>query len=232
MGITKEEYIRFTQNFIERLCRGDEKIREKYGALIQWSLPPHNGFVRYSSSQLKEALNRLSEGVKDVRYQECYAALFDNGGAMVSCNFLTQIKKADALWQEHRYCAHLVFHSGKIVCLEIEPQRNLGKRLELHNLDRETRFVWEDEIIYIEVMQDHLYWNCRLDVLETTGTLSKLEETLSDFFVRIHRSYMVNKNHVRRIQKYEVNMDNGDVLQIPQRKYLIIKKKLQSPLPD
>lgn len=229
MGIAKEEYIRYTQKLIERLCAGDTRLWEKYGAQLQWSLPLHNGFKRYANAQCREALRCLSEGVKEVTHQDYDAALLDNGHAVVSGVFFTHIKEAGILYQEHCYCAHVVFIAGKPACLEIEPKEYGGKRLELRNLDRESLFVWEDEIIYIEVLQDHLYWKCRLDVLETTGTLLKLEKSLSDLFVRIHRSYMVNKNHVSGIRKYEVSMDNGDVLQIPEKKYLEVKRRLQGP---
>lgn len=232
MGIAKEEYIKFTQKFIERLCRGDSKIREKYGTQMQWSLSSHNGFVRYANAQWQEALRCLSEGVKEVTHKDYYAAYLKEGHVIVSGIFFTHIKEPDILYQEHCYCTHVVFISGKIAYIEIEPKRHIGKRLELHNLDRESCFVWEDEILYIEVMQDHLYWKCRLEVLETTGTLLKLEKNLSEFFVRIHRSYIVNRNHVSWIRKYEVRMDNGDILQIPQRKYSEVKRKLQGTLTD
>lgn len=232
MDITKDDYIRYTKKFMERLCSGDPKMWEKYGTKMLWSLPRHNGFLRRGHEKWEEAFCHLADGVKDVIHKDYSAALLEGGTVMVSGIFYTHIKKPGSLYQSHCYYVHVVFISGKIVCLEIEPKESIGKRLELHNLERESRFVWEDEIVYIEVIHDHLYWNCRLDVLETTGTLRKLEGSLSDFFVRIHRSYMVNRYHVSRIGKYEVSMDNGHVLQIPQKKYLEVKNKLQGSSPE
>lgn len=228
MNNAKEEYIRYTKKFIERLCKGDTNLLEKHREQMQWLLPLQNGFVRADNAQLKEALGCLSEGVKDVMHQDYYAALLPGGHAIVFGTFLTHIKKAGRLDQEQCYCICVVFISGGIACLKIEPKKYIGKRLELRNLERESRFIWEDEIIYIEVMQNHLYWNCRLDVLQTTGTLMELEKELSDFFVRIHRSCLINKNHVSSIRKYEVKMDNGEILQISQKKYLEVKRKLQA----
>lgn len=232
MSCTKGEYIRYTKRFIEQLCKGDIKTLEKCGTQVQWVFPLHSVFSDALNIKLKEAVDYLASGVKEVTHQDYYVIMLSGGNVVVSGSFLTHVKHENNLYQEQCYCTHIFYQANKIVYLEIEQRKCTGKRLELHNLERESRFVWEDEIIYVEAMRDHLYWNCRLGVIETTGTLMELEKKLSDFFVRIHRSYIVNKNHISKIHKCEVGMDNGDLLQIPPKKYFEIKRKLQSSSPD
>lgn len=46
--------------------------------------------------------------------------------------------------------------------------------------------------------------------------------------MRIHQSYLVNLEHVSRIWRFEVELDNGMTLPVPEKKYTEIKGKLGS----
>lgn len=231
MDGTEDDYIRYMQTFIERLCKGDRTVIEKYGAKIQWSFPLQRSFLRSVNAKVKDALRCLSDGVIAVTHHDYNAALLIGGCAFASGVFHTHVKKTGSQQQEHCYCAEMIFISGKIACVKIETREHQGKQLTLHNLERETILIWEDDIIYIEAMHDHLHWKRRLDAVETTGTLLEYETILSDCFVRIHRSYIINRNHINRLRRFEVSLDNGDTLQIPTKKYSDIKSKLLSPSP-
>lgn len=220
-------YIKYTQQIIDQLCRGERKIIEKCGTQMQWSLPPHNRLIRAKSEQLNKALMLLSKHVKEVAHLEYFAVTQESGNAVVCGKFCTYIREENGICQEQSYCVHVFFLHGKTVYLEIEPRKSMGECLELRNIDREKRFLWENEIIYVEAKNDHLFWKCRLDVIETTGTLTEEEKKLSNHFIRIHRSYIINKNHVAEIHRFEVIMDNGDAIQIPAKKYAKIKEKIK-----
>ena len=45
------------------------------------------------------------------------------------------------------------------------------------------------------------------------GKLSAIEEQAPDFFLKIHKSYLINRNYVKEFT-YEVKMTNGDLLSI------------------
>lgn len=221
----EQEYIKYTQQMINKLCDGNSKILEKYGSRMQWGLPLHKGYSR-TSMQLKDACRRLSEGVESITHWNYFTALLGAGNAVVSGDFTTHIKTETCPYREQSYHVYAAYLSGKPTCLEIRQINPTGKKLELRDLARESCFVWEDEIIYIESMKEHLFWKNRLDVIETTGSLTEAEKHLSDFFVRIHRSYIVNKRHVRSVKRFGVCMDNGETLQIPSKRYLEVKRQL------
>lgn len=73
----------------------------------------------------------------------------------------------------------------------------------------------ESEIIYIEAMGGHIIWHCMGTAIETIDLLRNIENKLSKDFVKVHRSYIVNRNFVKSIQRCSVTMINGDVIPIP-----------------
>ncbi|MDO5575332.1 MAG: LytTR family DNA-binding domain-containing protein [bacterium] len=88
--------------------------------------------------------------------------------------------------------------------------------------------VAEDEVLYIEVNHNHVTWNCTDYTVIANDSLRRLEEALSDHFVRIQRGYLVNKDYVKCIRRCEVVMENGNTLPIPSKKYVSVKEKLMS----
>lgn len=63
------------------------------------------------------------------------------------------------------------------------------------------------------------------EILESTGSLDKLEEELSFYscFIRAHRSYLINLDHVRSITNKTVVMAHMSQIPIPRAKYNEIK---------
>lgn len=84
----------------------------------------------------------------------------------------------------------------------------------------------EDEILYVEAMGGHVLWHCKDTTIESVGSLKNVELELSKDFVRVHRSYMVNKKLVKSIQRCSVTMINGEVVPIPYKKYVYMRKLL------
>lgn len=62
-------------------------------------------------------------------------------------------------------------------------------------------------------------------ILESTGSLDNLEKQLTDYgyFIRFHRSYLVNLNHIRNISHKTVTMSCLTEIPIPRGKYNEIK---------
>lgn len=98
--------------------------------------------------------------------------------------------------------------------------------------DSRERIYWvhESNIVYLEALHNHVMWHCRKQTVEAVGQLGRLEHSLSDNFIRIHRSYIVNKKHVSLVARCYATMDNGDTLQIPVKKYCEVRKKLAGDL--
>ena len=56
--------------------------------------------------------------------------------------------------------------------------------------------------------------------------LPEIEKKCEGALLRIHQSYLVNPEHVSRIWRFEVELDNGMTLPVPEKKYTEIKGKL------
>ena len=50
-------------------------------------------------------------------------------------------------------------------------------------------------------------------ILEFTGKMKEVETMLDERFYRVHRSYLVNREHIREIDRKEriVTMSNGEI---------------------
>lgn len=62
---------------------------------------------------------------------------------------------------------------------------------------------------------------------EASNSFGELEAALKqeDGFLRCHRSYLVNLSHVRRIEKADVIMDNGDRIPLSRRLYKEVNER-------
>lgn len=84
----------------------------------------------------------------------------------------------------------------------------------------------ESEILYIETMGGHVIWHCIDSVIETIDSLKNIEVKMSKDFIKVHRSYIINRNFVKSIQRCNITMINGDVIPVPYKKYVAVKNKL------
>lgn len=96
------------------------------------------------------------------------------------------------------------------------------------SMERQFR-IHESEVLYLEAGHNYVVWHCDTVRVEVRGSLKDAEQAVSEEFVRIHRSFIVNKNHIRRIGRCYVVLDNDEILQIPVKKYCEVKEKLQTP---
>lgn len=93
-------------------------------------------------------------------------------------------------------------------------------------------YLNEREILYVEAVSNHILWHCPDRVIETADTLKHLEQELSEEFVRVHRSYIINKSHITSIQRCSLTMSDGCNIPIPYKKYVSVKKKLMCHSPS
>ncbi len=71
------------------------------------------------------------------------------------------------------------------------------------------------QIEYIEIYGNDALFHTRKDVIKTRMSLSEIEEKLGDkAFLRCHRSYIVNMNHVAEIGEQDFKMTGGHIVPI------------------
>ncbi len=88
-----------------------------------------------------------------------------------------------------------------------EQNKNKISVLELTS-NRKTVKIPYDDIIYIESMADYIKVHTTKDEVISKEKISKLAERLPDQFLRIHRSFIVNKTRIKTVAYNEVTIDD------------------------
>lgn len=90
----------------------------------------------------------------------------------------------------------------------------------------ETRYVGPNDIIYVEAHGKRSTVYCINDVFSFGTLLSDLEQQLPGSYLRVHRSFLVNTEHVTGIRRFAITMSNGTEIPIPERRYTEICREL------
>ncbi|MCI8417015.1 MAG: response regulator transcription factor [Lachnospiraceae bacterium] len=88
--------------------------------------------------------------------------------------------------------------------------------------------LYTDNLLYVESRKHKSYF-CYMDTelmfYQLYDRLDVVEEKLADYgFLRIHKSYLVNMKHIRKISNYLAFLDTGEELPIPRLKYPHVKE--------
>lgn len=104
----------------------------------------------------------------------------------------------------------------------------MDKAVSNLNVKEKVLFVQENgemlkllakNIRYVEVFSHVCMIHTTEGNVETKISISNLEQKLSDSFFRVHRSYLINLEQVKKIGKTEIFMDDGSVIPLSRRKY-------------
>lgn len=125
----------------------------------------------------------------------------------------------------------ILFFDKKAAYIQLSPISPSEQFHRVSAVNKAIYYLYESDILYLEVIQNHLHWHHRNRIIESIGTLSGIAECLSKDFVRVHRCYIVNKNYVETIQRCgakqcALTMIGGDVIPIPYNKFVECRDKL------
>lgn len=93
--------------------------------------------------------------------------------------------------------------------------------------NRKKAIIPYEEIVYIESLVDYINVNTCNGAVVSKEKISKLAERLPDVFLRIHRSFIINKNKVQSFTYNEVTLD-GQALTIGRSYRAKVKEELVS----
>lgn len=84
---------------------------------------------------------------------------------------------------------------------------------------RSTRFVPEAEVLWIEAVRHYVRLHLEDGTTLYRSGLGALERELEGRFVRVHRSYLVRRDQVRRLTRedtgrYSIHLASGDDLPV------------------
>jgi len=88
-----------------------------------------------------------------------------------------------------------------------------------------ARSVFLSDIIYLESQGHQLYIHTKIEKILLYKKLDEYEEQMSIAFVRIHKSYLVNMNCIKRIERTQLTLNNGMVLPISKNRAVATKNR-------
>lgn len=101
------------------------------------------------------------------------------------------------------------------------------KKIVVEGINGKVFFINESQILYVEAKLR----NCDIfmqngEVIHGKMSFADFEKSLDEYFVKVHRSYIVNIQHVTVIRFCELVMSNGRVIPVPQKKYAKVREEL------
>ena len=106
-------------------------------------------------------------------------------------------------------------------------EKDVKNRVVL-KIDEDNVVFFTNEIYYIEKEKSSKQFLVYLEdkCVVAKGVLSAIEnQLLEQHFMRTHRSYLVNMKHIRRIQKNDLVLSNGNLVPISRRKEKELKQQ-------
>lgn len=105
-------------------------------------------------------------------------------------------------------------------------------RILVKGIDQSTYYLMPSIIQWMESTHKgfHTLIHTTEHTIEVTSSLSSLASQYSSFFVRIHSGYLINPYFASKISRFQLEMQDGVILPIPQKKYVGVKKELEQYL--
>jgi len=110
------------------------------------------------------------------------------------------------------------YMEDKILDLSSQP-------ISIEGIDGGTHFIQTANIMYAEARASY----CDLimktgDVISAKCSLTDFEKMADPYFVRVHRSYIVNIRYLSQIQPFEVVMQNKARIPVPEKRFTEIRE--------
>ncbi len=76
-----------------------------------------------------------------------------------------------------------------------------------------------NDIYFVEVFSHSCVLHITDGNVECRTAISRLENELGNQFIRVHRAFLVNMEHMKKITKTEILLENGEKIPLARRKY-------------
>lgn len=238
-SISLKRIIQLTKVFLEQIYHRspDSVLGSLHPSVLWMGTSRPQSFCGYE--QVSTYLTELSRLPPCDILNQRYEILCQNGETCVVTGLYTTLPKA-AESKERPLLHHITLvwilsgaipqilhlHASTPVFLRAAPDVSQEQILYFHGLHSETYFFHPYDILYLEASNSYCYIYCRGRSACVCHPISDLVHVLPGYFIRTHRSYLVNKYHVSKLERYQLTLEDGTVLPIPEKKYQSIKTLL------
>lgn len=110
--------------------------------------------------------------------------------------------------------------------MQIKIYEGEGRRSFLQLDGKENRKAYLDEICYGESQGRKIKICCVMEDVEFYSKLDDLEQILPDNFLRCHKSFFVNMQHVRCVDRQYITMMDGKKVPVGRRQASEVREKI------
>lgn len=103
----------------------------------------------------------------------------------------------------------------------------MGNKISFRDVQQKEHYMREENILYVEADGSNCIIHCADEEVIVKSRISDWEEGLSERFLRIHRSYIVNRQHVSNMKRCQVSICDGTRLPVPEKEYKRIHDDIQ-----
>lgn len=136
-------------------------------------------------------------------------------------------------WTENELCekslrCHIIvfFVNDKITYFRIVSEKTRLDYIWLTGVDESRYKIRLKDIMFLESLHNHVRWNTKRIRIETVDLLKSVQNILPENFVRIHRGYIVNSDHICCLERCKAFLTDGTEIPIPKNKYTQIRNEL------
>lgn len=195
-------------------------------------LKPENA-IYFLDIDLKSDINGIELGAEIRKYDPRAYIIFittHDEMAMHTIRYKVEplgfiIKDSDSFSQQIVECLQNVYNKYQI------PNHPVNDVLSIQ-IERKVFIIPFDDIYYIEPStQSHkICLHKANEVLDFTSSLTDIKQKLDDRFMQCHKAYIVNCNHIRRVDKnnYTVHFDNDAQCQCSVRQCTPLCQRINS----
>lgn len=196
-------------------CRGKPAVTEFLSSMAA-CMPPSNVWGAAVQSAMPASLPAVS-----LSCQVLYSDL-ESCTVLCSCSSKKRLEYcATFLWRIYREGPRIYhIHASKSPANPEPVLTFTGRRAE-------SFYLRPDDILYVEA--DNVFTNliCGFRTLQVRQPISSVKNALPDYFLQIHRSFLVNIHYTAGLQRYTLELTNGAQLPIPEKKYKWLKEYLE-----
>lgn len=126
-----------------------------------------------------------------------------------------------------RYILKDTMDGAVVECMDAILRKKKALQVSFSFMEGEKK-LYTDNILYVESRKHKsvfFYLETEIVNYQIYDKLDTIEEKLSGCgFLRIHKSYLVNLKHIRKISNYAVMLDTGEELPVPRLRYQAVKE--------
>ena len=104
------------------------------------------------------------------------------------------------------------------------------KRLTMRGLGHTTLYLDHKQISYIESSGRHAIVHTKAGTCESVETLATIAKRTGDVFVRCHVGYLVNPSYVHNISRFQIELEDGAVIPVPEKRFTAVRNELEARL--